>query len=446
MIPLKKVALTLLIFMMISLAFAKSKKKMLVMNDEDMKKAAEAEENWQYLEWTDHYFENVRRYGVEVQFFDKKKNEWVEQLLENDEGELVSYLELKDHSTKTKIKPSLPPGEYRYRITPYDLLDRKSTPTDWIELDIIEAFEPDVKSLSPSKIYLDEYNDGFVKVSGKNLFLPKSLVENGRSTEYTLKAGPLKTFDIQFIDPEKNYKIDKKNDSEFIFYVDPDVIPPGKYNLLATDESGLVNKKNSGSEFEVRFKKRVDLDVSLGYTCPFIAYDNTFDKYMDSRWWPLSATARITFIPFKRKWGYLGLGVCGTYTRMQAKFDSYKIDGNLATAHLDLVYQKVLNKKMTVQDPLDPDKTTIRYKHFGTLEAHVGAGATYFMKYQFHFEHDVESEELNGINISANAGASFQWYLTKRLYTEANVDFVAAFMRKMTYGMIVPSISVGWQF
>ncbi len=444
----KKVFVTFILLSMIADVlplFAKSKKKMVAI-DEDIQKAMDAEQNWQYFEWDDPYSDNVKRYGLEIQKYDEKTDEWTEILLENSEGELVSYLELNDNSTKIKITPSLVPGEYRYRVTPYDLLDRKADASEWFPLEVITAYEPEISSISPSKIYLDEYNDGFIKVSGKNLFLPEPLLENDRKTDYILKANALKTFKIKVIDPEKNYKISKKNDSEFIFYVDPDVIPPGKYHLLATDESGLVNQKTSGSLFEVRFKKPVDLNVAAGYACPFIAYDKTFDEYMDSRLWPLSATAKITFIPFKRKWGYLGGGLCGTFTRMEAKFDNYKIDGNLATAHLDFVYQKPLNRRITSQDPLDPEKTVIKYKHFATLEAHIGAGFTYFMNYQFHFEHDAKSEKFKSLNISANAGASFQWYFTKRLYSECNVDFVAAFTKGMTYGMIVPGILIGWQF
>lgn len=224
------------------------------------------------------------------------------------------------------------------------------------------------------------------------------------------------------------------------------MIPPGKYNLLATDASGLINQKNASSEFEVRFKKRVDLDVSLGYGLPVIVYDGTFDEFMNSRVWPLTAVSKITFMPFKRKKGYLGAALNGSYTRMNTEFDSYKIDGNLVTAHLDFVYQKVLNKKTVWQDPLEPEKQQIKFKHIANVELHAGAGFTYFMDYVFHFDHDVESEHFDSTNISVNVGGAFQWYFTKRFYTEGNVDFVAAFTSGMSYGMIIPSISAGWQF
>ncbi len=201
----KKVFVTFILLSMIADVlplFAKSKKKMVAI-DEDIQKAMNAEQNWQYFEWDDPYSDNVKRYGLEIQKYDEKTDEWTEILLENSEGELVSYLELNDNSTKIKITPSLVPGEYRYRITPYDLLDRKADASEWFPLEVITAYEPEISSISPSKIYLDEYNDGFIKVSGKNLFLPEPLLENDRKTDYILKANALKTFKIKVIDPEK---------------------------------------------------------------------------------------------------------------------------------------------------------------------------------------------------------------------------------------------------
>lgn len=445
----KKFFLSILLFTSILSSvsvWAKDKKKMLISKDEDEQRAHEMEENWQNLEWEDEDAEYIRFYGLEIQSYNRKTGEWKEVLLENKDGELVPYLELPDNRTSVKVRPSLVVGTYRYRITPYDLLSRKQEATDWIDLEIIEAFEPEVSTISPSKIYLDEYNDGLVKVTGKNLFLPEKLTDDTRRTEYILKVNALKSFKIEFIDPEKNYKINRRNNSEFLFYVNPELIPPGKYNLLATDASGLINQKNTSSEFEVRFKKRVDLDVSLGYGLPFIVYDGTFDEFMNSRVWPLTAVSKITFMPFKRKWGYFGAALNGSYTRMNTEFDSYKIDGNLVTAHLDFVYQKVLNKKTVWQDPLEPEKQQIKFKHIANVELHAGAGFTYFMDYVFHFDHDVESEHFDSTNISVNVGGAFQLYFTKRFYTEGNVDFVAAFTSGMSYGMIIPSISAGWQF
>ena len=211
----------------------------------------------------------------------------------------------------------------------------------------------------------------------------------------------------------------------------------GTYNFIATDASGLKSESKNNSEITVKFRKKMDFDLSAGYLLPVILFDDTINHYMGSNIWPLSGTVKMSFMPFKRSFGYFGVGLAGTYSRLFAEFPQYKIDGNLITAHLNFVYQLPIRFRI---------KNSEQRRHALTLEVHGGVGATFFNDVQFHFSHNIDSEKLNSINLSFDVGGAVQVYITSRLYAEVGVDFVMAFMSDMQFGVLHPSVCIGWQF
>jgi hypothetical protein len=211
----------------------------------------------------------------------------------------------------------------------------------------------------------------------------------------------------------------------------------GTYNLVAQDASGLKSETSKKDEVVVKFKKRVDCDLSVGYTCPVILYDDTFMTYMKSSVYPLSLYARLSVLPFKQIYGYLGVGLSGTYTRMSASLDSYKIDGNLFTSGVNFVYQRPLRARI---------KKSEMTRHYATLELHAGPELVFFNDYKFTFNNGVSSIPLNSLNFGLLVGGAAQFYITNRLYTELSVDYSMAFVKDMPFGVIYPSLGVGWQF
>ncbi len=206
---------------------------------------------------------------------------------------------------------------------------------------------------------------------------------------------------------------------------------------MATDASGLKSGVDRKSEIEIKFKKRVDFDLSAGYVFPVVLYDGTFEKYLDTNLLPLSATARASFVPFKHRFGYFGFGIFGSYSRIFADYSNYQIDGNLINADALFLYQLPVRVK---------SKKSEKRRHILTLEVHGGAGISFFNDLKFHFEHDIVSEPLNSINLNAVFGGAVQFYITNRLYSEFSFDCVLAFLSDMDFGMILPSVSIGWQF
>ena len=69
-----------------------------------------------------------------------------------------------------------------------------------------------------------------------------------------------------------------------------------------------------------------------------------------------------------------------------------------------------------------------------------------FTDYKFDFGNEAYSSALNSGNFSILAGGAVQYYITNRLYAEADIDYVNAFTKGMQFGALIPSLSVGWQF
>lgn len=367
-----------------------------------------------------------------------------------------SYTEVYRHETNEEeteectvfLDPILPAGNYRLTIQVYNvlgMLEEDYTSTE--DFVILEAYLPEVKRVSyplnsGDTIYLDDGdNNGIIRATGKNFLPIKEGEEDLSYMDYTLSNDrrTLKAKDVVSL---------KEDGSEIEVHFDERTMDVGVYNFTATDASGLHSIPDKNSVITIKFKKLIDLDVSGGYMCPIILFDDTVKTYMDTRLWPVSLVGKVTFIPFKQLWGYLGVGVSVFGTRYfgSGTTATYTLDGNFFNAQLNLVYQKPIYFK---------NKKTGRSSHRLTLEGHAGAGAMIFNGMTLHFEHDIKSEPLNSMNWSFNAGGALQVYITKRLYLETGADFVMGYVpfldptkgtMDMLLGAVIPSVSVGWQF
>ncbi len=381
-----------------------------------------AQEQWQYLEWEEENPEYVLHYEVVIESFSEKTSTFEE----------IKRIMTEDNSSKIQINPLLAPGVYRYKVISYNLVDVPEVESSWFEFKIYKAHQPeitDIKSAAnrTATLFLEEINDGVFNISGKNLFeLPQSESEIS-FTEYALLNSRKKNSEPiipKILENEKNRRLKVQFDMKKL-----DV---GKYSFVAADASGLKSGIDRRSEIEVKFKKRVDFDLSAGYVFPVVLYDGTFEKYLDTNLLPLSATARASFVPFKHRFGYFG-----AYSRIFADYNNYQIDGNLINADALFLYQLPVRVKF---------ENSEGRRHILTLELHGGAGVSFFNDLKFHFAHNIVSEPLNSLNLNAIFGGAVQFYITNRLYSELSVDCILAFLSDMDFGMILPSVSIGWQF
>ena len=277
------------------------------------------EAGWQYLEWEEDYPEYVQKYEVVIE---EKKDE-------NTEWQEINRLFTEDNSTRVHIQPLLVPGLYRYKVITYDLIGIPEIESDWFEFNIYRAYIPQIRSVEASvthssTIYLDEINDGIFTINGRNLFELQKLPTDLSFTNYTVinarrnTIAPMTPNILEFSDNNRRLKV----------RFNLDELDTGNYYFTAIDASGLVSEQNKDSMFTIKFRKAVDFDVSAGYTCPIIVFGDRMKEYLNTMVLPLSANAKISLMLFKRRFGYLGLGIDASYTRLLTTTDGYRIDGN----------------------------------------------------------------------------------------------------------------------
>ena len=446
MVISKKLLCSLLISLLLfGSAFAKSKKKSksgfksasptTAASTEDGEVSEEEvtdddpDASWQYLEWIEDFPEYVQKYEVVIEEKKDDNSDWNE----------INRLFTEDNTTRVQIQPLLTPGLYRYKVITYDLIGIPEIESDWFEFNIYRAYVPQVRSVEAnvshsSTIYLDEINDGLFTVTGRNLF---ELQEGPTDVSFTIyetinakkkNPEPIIPQILEFSDNNRKLKVQFNMDE----------LDTGTYYFAARDASGLVSENGKDNTFVVKFRKAVDFDVAGGYTCPIIVVGSRMKEYLNTMFLPLSANAKISFMPFKRRFGYLGIGVDATYSRLLTKTEGYDLDGNYITGNALFVYQLPIRMKSK------KDETKLR--HVATLELHAGGGVAMFQNTVFHFPHDINSEPLNSLDFCALAGASAQVYFTNRLYAEVGADFVMAFMENLPMGYVKPVAAVGWQF
>jgi len=387
-----------------------------------------AEETWQYLEWEDERPEFSSRYEIVIESYVEKEGAYTE----------VARYFTDGNTRQLQIQPLLPPGNYRYKVITYNLVDVPEVESEWFNFKIFQAFMPEINDIYAtvnltSTVFLEEINDGIFAVSGKNLFTPSEGENDISYTDYYLIAerriGKSEIHPVLLEHDDKNRKLK--------FRLNMKDLDVGVYHLVAVDASGLKTPLSKRNEISVRFKKRVDVNLSLDYSLPIVLFDDTIPSYMGSRVWPLSGTFRATILPSKHKFGYFGTGVSGTYVRMDKQFDDYKIGGNMLFTHALFVYQFPL--RLT-------SKKSGKTRHALTFEAHTGVGTVIFADFKFDFGGGIFSESLNSGSFSVLAGGAIQTFITPRLFAEVNIDYVHAFPKDIQFGALVPSIGIGWQF
>ena len=395
--------------------------------NEETEQEEPAEEKWQVLEWDEDEPDFVLKYEVIVEEYSEETKAFEEKM----------RIVTENNTPSVRIEPLLPPGSYRYKVISYNLIDVAEAESEWSDFKIYKAYQPEVSDIKSevnltSTLFLEEINDGIFNVTGKNFFtLPENETDISFSEYFLINQKKKITVPLipQILSQEKNRKMQVQFDMKLL-----DV---GKYNFVVRDASGLESAKDKKNEVEIKFRKRVDFDVSGGYVFPVVLFDDTFKTYFDTSVFPLSLTARASLIPFKHRFGYFGLGFYAHYSRLFAEYQYYKIDGNFMNLDALFIYQLPVRVRF---------KNAEKARHILTLELHGGVGVSFLNDVKFHFDHDITSDPLNSLNLNIMAGGAVQLYITNRMYTEVSVDFVSSLLSDMALGVLLPAASVGWQF
>jgi len=162
----------------------------------------------------------------------------------------------KDTTEDNFLLVSLPPGKYRYSVTPYDLLGIQGETSQWIEFEVLTAYQPVIESFAPQVFFLDKNRERVLQISGDNLFA---------ESEIFLQGGlGIKLY------PEK---ITIANNRRAMLVFDDMELVRGSYNIHVINPGGLSAQLGA---FEINYGKPLDFFLKLSWSpaIPVFGYLN----------------------------------------------------------------------------------------------------------------------------------------------------------------------------
>ena len=307
---------------------------------------------------------------------------------------------------------SLPPGNYRYKITVINLLEQAEAASTFRNFEILIAHQPKVESVSPQVIYMDEFFDGIFTASGAN-FLQRTVFSLSKQGSSPVPLEPVEL---------------SKNGKKAQFELNLNKFNPGEYTFIVSDISGLTDKSKNVT---FRFQKPVDAYISLGYTFSGFEGESVFKTYYDRNFAPLSGMFRFSLLPIKRTYGCFGFNVTYSAAMMDSKQEYYTLQGTFMTTQLNAVYIYPI------------------IKHRLNLDIHAGGGAAFLINSRFVFEDSggIQSPTYWYWGLGVSAGTSLQLLnVFKKMYVEVGAEHFIAFRKGMPKYIIQPEVSVGWMF
>ena len=312
------------------------------------------------------------------------------------------------------IEVSLDAGRYRFRIDVYDLLDDFAFSSDWQRFEIIAALQPELSGFSPQAFFLDEDDTWEIILRGENL-LPES--------EFYLLRDTVR------ITPQRH--ISEGTSALLVF--DIGSLIPGEYRIYIRNPGGLDTGMGT---FTIAFSRPFDLNISLGFAplVPLYGFlfndftfnDFTIDAPFPDSFYAMGAVARISFLPFKRVWGYLGLELSSSLTILEHERAYFTASTFFLNAHLGLLYQRYF------------------FERNFAFNLTLGAGVTSLMNFHYTYPVGPQTESKTAHYISAIAGLSVKAFFFSPFFISAGVDFIHVFSPEQPMpGFIRPFAAAG---
>ncbi|MDR3191441.1 MAG: hypothetical protein LBT87_00065 [Treponema sp.] len=306
------------------------------------------------------------------------------------------------------LEVSLVPGIYRYQVRPYDLLERPGPASAWMQFEILPAKQPELVRLSPEAFYLDEDITWVLTLLGRNLV-------DGIDVSLRGPQGIL-------IKPGMVTAEQSENEVRLIFRYEQ--LDTGDYTIHVTNPGGLTAEEQT---FRIAYKKPVDINISAGYRPPLPLYGQ-IHELLETTFFPLGAYSRLSVIPFKRRWGYMGFEIEPSWYFFGAAQDDYTVQAQIPGAAIYGVYQRWLTNRVMA------------------LNFRIGGGIYSVLVYHLTFNRG-KTEPMTVLIPVIAAGVSFQWLVRKPFLVEAGLDFTHFFtVDDPSPGYLRPFIGVGWRF
>ena len=344
----------------------------------------------QFLNWEEQG--NVLYYEVEIE---KQTDElW--------EGALTGQTE------DARFEFSLEPGIYRYRISAYDFLGRPGPVSAWIQFEILSARQPELLRFSPEVFYLYEGGIWAITLFGRNL-------AEGVDVFLEESQGGLIKPETVTVEPPWNEVRLTFNYGQLV---------NGRYAIRVMNPGGLTAEIQP---FRISFRKPVDINVSMGYR-PLVPLYGFINQLFGTVFFPAGAYGRLSVIPVKQPWGYVGFEIEPSWNYILAAKNGYDVQAQMPGAAIQGLYQRWFSNRAAA------------------LNFRIGGGVYPVLDYHLAFDSG-NTESITVLIPALALGVSLQWFVKKPFFVEAGLNFSHFFtVDDPSPGYLRPFAGAGWQF
>jgi hypothetical protein len=324
----------------------------------------------------------------------------------------VWALERKDRTEQNFLEFSLTPGMYRYRILNYNVLGRVGAVSEWAGLRVFVAKRPAAEAVSPAAHFVDSPEAEFtLTVTGRDLVEGAQMYIAPRGKE----TRPVPASSITY----------SPNETSIRAAFQAAGLELGAYNIVITNPGGIEQALEG---FSVGFSRPLDINVSGGYAPVFPLYGFLFDSY-NAAVYPLGFYGRVSIVPVKRLWGWIGFELNPRYADMKTENSAYTLTGGMTILDADLLLQKWMRN------------------YTMAINLRLGGGIAAVSNIEFSHRDGSRSEKTGTTLFAINAGASFQWVPWKHLCLEAGLEYThLASAQSPGTGLLRISIAAGNTF
>jgi hypothetical protein len=278
------------------------------------------------------------------------------------------------------------------------------------------AKAPKVERTSPAAYYIDNVEKEFTLVLEGADFMEGAEVFITAKKEGSAQNPPrINPLSIQYSGDE--------NSIELVFSTTG--LALGLYDITIVNPGGL---QTVYSNFQVTFRQTMDVNVSLGYMPIVPLYGYLFDTFNDSAY-PVSFYGRVSVIPFKRLWGFIGAEFTPQISSMKTETSKYTVNGTMMSFALDGVYQWWFSNRVMA------------------VNFRLGGGLTAVTGIRFEHKDGSASEEVATVLPMMNAGVSFEWLVWRDLFMEAGLEYMQMFSSiSPAPALMRVNVGAGWRF
>jgi hypothetical protein len=323
----------------------------------------------------------------------------------------VWKLEQKERTEQNFLEVSLTPGMYRYRVLNYNVLGRVGATSEWMGIRVFVAKQPAAESYSPAGYYFD-----FPAVEFTLTLTGRDLAEEAQVRLVPQTKGAV-------IAPSSlAYRADETSIAA-VFQAEALIM--GAYDIVITNPGGLEQRLEG---FFADFRRPLDITVSLAYAPLFPLSGYFFDIY-DAPFYPLGLYGRVSLVPLKRLWGWIGFELGFHYADLKTQDAAYGLSGGIPAVYADALFQK-WNRNYTL-----------------ALNLRLGGGFNFISNVEFSHQDGSRSERADAARFAINSGASVQWFMWKNIFVEAGAEYVQLFSAPSPApGFIIAALALGTRF